>query len=299
MCFSLVLTDFINILYNWCCFCISAFSFFAFPSPLSLTSCSSSYHLSSDSWTFPFLYPLTQHKFSTEPSLTLFCFLCHYCIHSVFLAINFKMVAPNWTLSKGPGLNLNNNDLLKFSIPNLQSPTHTCILAQIIFCFSSSFIASPMMPPALQWSRYHHPKYLGVPLENSCPPHLVHALSFIFVHPALKLCLKSIFSFLYLLPLLYSLLFVIGFHSKPKLLYLLYLCQNDHVASLIFVILYCLLFKSECLFVAHKAFSDLIHTALGLLGGSDSKESSCSAGDLGLIPRAEWSPGEGNGHPLQ
>ena len=175
MCFSLVLTDFINILYNWCCFCISAFSFFAFPSPLSLTSCSSSYHLSSDSWTFPFLYPLTQHKFSTEPSLTLFCFLCHYCIHSVFLAINFKMVAPNWTLSKGPGLNLNNNDLLKFSIPNLQSPTHTCILAQIIFCFSSSFIASPMMPPALQWSRYHHPQIswgpsrkLVSPLPDSC-----------------------------------------------------------------------------------------------------------------------------------
>ena len=290
-----------NILYNWCRFCISAFSFFASPSALSLTSYSSSYHLSSGSWTFRFLYPLTQHKFSTEPSLTLFCFLCHYCIHSVFLAIIFKMVAPNWTLSKGPGLKLNNNNLLKFSIPSLQSPTHTCILAQIIFCFSSSFIASPERWCLQLFSDPDTttPKYLGVHLENSYPPHLIHALPFIFVHPALQLCLKSIFSFRYLLPLLYSPLFLTGFHSKPKLLYLPYLWHNDHVASLLFMILYCLLFKSECLFVEQKAYSDLIHTALGLLGGSDSKESSCNAGDLGSIPRAGWSPGEGNGHPLQ
>ena len=34
-------------------------------------------------------------------------------------------------------------------------------------------------------------------------------------------------------------------------------------------------------------------------GGSDSKESVCSAGDLGLIPGSERSPGEGNGSPLQ
>ena len=187
---------------------------------------------------------------------------------------------------------------------NFPSPTSSPLHIPASSPKSSSASHLPLLP--LRWCLQLFsdpdtttPKYLGVPLENSCPPYLIHALSFIFVHPALQLCLKSIFSFLYLLPLLYSLLFVIGFHSKPKLLYLLYLCQNDHVASLIFVILYCLLFKSECLFVAHKAFSDLIHIALGLLGGSDSKESSCSAGDLGLIPRAGWSPGEGNGHPLQ
>ena len=29
------------------------------------------------------------------------------------------------------------------------------------------------------------------------------------------------------------------------------------------------------------------------------KESACSAGDLGSIPRLGRSPGEGNGHPLQ
>ena len=34
-------------------------------------------------------------------------------------------------------------------------------------------------------------------------------------------------------------------------------------------------------------------------GGSDSKESACNAGDLGLIPRLGRSPGEGNGNLFQ
>ena len=34
-------------------------------------------------------------------------------------------------------------------------------------------------------------------------------------------------------------------------------------------------------------------------GGSGSKESACSAGDLGSIPGLGRSPGEGNGYPLQ
>ena len=38
---------------------------------------------------------------------------------------------------------------------------------------------------------------------------------------------------------------------------------------------------------------------IGLPGGSDSKESACSAGDLGLIPGSRSSPGEGNGYLLQ
>ena len=38
---------------------------------------------------------------------------------------------------------------------------------------------------------------------------------------------------------------------------------------------------------------------LGSLGGSDSKESACSAGDLGLIPVLGRSSGKGNGNPLQ
>ena len=34
-------------------------------------------------------------------------------------------------------------------------------------------------------------------------------------------------------------------------------------------------------------------------GGSNGKESACSAGDLGSIPGLGRSPGEGNGNPLQ
>ena len=34
-------------------------------------------------------------------------------------------------------------------------------------------------------------------------------------------------------------------------------------------------------------------------GGSDSKESACNVGGLGLIPGSGRSPGEGNGNPLQ
>ena len=34
-------------------------------------------------------------------------------------------------------------------------------------------------------------------------------------------------------------------------------------------------------------------------GGSDSKESTCNAGDMSLIPGSGRSPGEGNGNPLQ
>ena len=41
------------------------------------------------------------------------------------------------------------------------------------------------------------------------------------------------------------------------------------------------------------------YRALGFSGGSDSKESACSAGDPGLIPGSERSPGEGYGYPLQ
>ena len=36
-----------------------------------------------------------------------------------------------------------------------------------------------------------------------------------------------------------------------------------------------------------------------LVGGSDSKESACNAGDPSLIPGWGRSPGEGNGNPLQ
>ena len=37
----------------------------------------------------------------------------------------------------------------------------------------------------------------------------------------------------------------------------------------------------------------------GFPGGSDGKESACSAGDLGSIPGSGRSPAEGNGNPLE
>ena len=41
------------------------------------------------------------------------------------------------------------------------------------------------------------------------------------------------------------------------------------------------------------------YPTLGFPGGSDGKESTCNAGDLGLIPGSGRFPGEGNGYPLQ
>ena len=43
----------------------------------------------------------------------------------------------------------------------------------------------------------------------------------------------------------------------------------------------------------------LVLMTKGFLCGSDAKESAYNAGDLGLIPGSERSPGEGNGNPLQ
>ena len=37
----------------------------------------------------------------------------------------------------------------------------------------------------------------------------------------------------------------------------------------------------------------------GFPGGSVSKESTCDAGDVGLIPKSGRSPGGGHGYPLQ
>ena len=44
---------------------------------------------------------------------------------------------------------------------------------------------------------------------------------------------------------------------------------------------------------------DAFQAMLIFPGGSDNKESTCSAGDPGLIPTSGRSPGEGNGNPLQ
>ena len=42
----------------------------------------------------------------------------------------------------------------------------------------------------------------------------------------------------------------------------------------------------------------LTNSKMGFPSSSNGKESDCSAGDLGLIPGSERSPGEGNDNPL-
>ena len=49
-------------------------------------------------------------------------------------------------------------------------------------------------------------------------------------------------------------------------------------------------------YICCESRNDLSH---GLPRGSDGKKSTCDAGDLGLIPGSERSPGEGNGYPIQ
>ena len=44
---------------------------------------------------------------------------------------------------------------------------------------------------------------------------------------------------------------------------------------------------------------DYIIIYMGFPGGSDNKESACSAGFSGLIPESGKSPGAGNGYPVQ
>ena len=48
-----------------------------------------------------------------------------------------------------------------------------------------------------------------------------------------------------------------------------------------------------------RVWINLFFTPRGFPGGSDGKESACSAEDLGLIPGSERSPEEGNGNLLQ
>ena len=48
-----------------------------------------------------------------------------------------------------------------------------------------------------------------------------------------------------------------------------------------------------------ETLATLLHEFLPDPGGSDGKESSCNAGDLGSIPGLGIYLGEGNGNPLQ
>ena len=53
----------------------------------------------------------------------------------------------------------------------------------------------------------------------------------------------------------------------------------------------------ECVF--QKTEDSLQVDNVGFPGGSDGKESACSAGEPGSIPRSGGSPGKRNGNPLQ
>ena len=46
-------------------------------------------------------------------------------------------------------------------------------------------------------------------------------------------------------------------------------------------------------------FFSAVYPILGFSGGSDSKESTCNAGDPGSSPGSRRSPGEGHDYPLQ
>ena len=56
---------------------------------------------------------------------------------------------------------------------------------------------------------------------------------------------------------------------------------------------------SEYCYVLGDFFLIHLSSNLGFPYSSVGKESACSAGDLGLIPGLEKSPGDGNGNPLQ
>ena len=56
---------------------------------------------------------------------------------------------------------------------------------------------------------------------------------------------------------------------------------------------------SECILFLCADIRNKVKIQLHIAGDSDSKESACNAGDLGLIPGSGRSPGEGNGSPLE
>jgi len=54
-----------------------------------------------------------------------------------------------------------------------------------------------------------------------------------------------------------------------------------------------------CVELLQRNSSDLVIFIPHFPGGSDGKESTCNAGDIGLIPELGRSPREGNDYPLQ
>ena len=59
----------------------------------------------------------------------------------------------------------------------------------------------------------------------------------------------------------------------------------------------CLVLSLQIILISFQTFYH-DYTNTGFPGGSEGKESACSAGDLGSISGSGRSPGEGNGNPL-
>ena len=55
---------------------------------------------------------------------------------------------------------------------------------------------------------------------------------------------------------------------------------------------------TTCKYIPHMIYN-YIYKNMDFLGGFDSKESTCNAGDISLIPGLGRSPGEGIAYPLQ
>ena len=70
------------------------------------------------------------------------------------------------------------------------------------------------------------------------------------------------------------------------------------------ILLYCLTFlffflsmKIFFIFFLQQCLDVSLNWLLGFPGGSDDEESTCNAGDQGLIPGSRRSPGGGHGYP--
>ena len=91
-----------------------------------------------------------------------------------------------------------------------------------------------------------------------------------------------------------------GHPSAPALSTLSYSSNLDwrSISHMIIYMFQCYPLKSphHCLLPLHFILSN---NDQAVLGGSDSKESSCNAGHSSSIPGSEWSPGGGYRKPLQ
>ena len=75
--------------------------------------------------------------------------------------------------------------------------------------------------------------------------------------------------------------------------------QSESVICIHIPILSFFFFSDSFFQIGHYRVLSRASYTMGFPGGSDGKESACSAGDWGSIPGSGRSPGGGNGNPLQ